>query len=71
MDSIGLAVLDPSKRRPGPAKREGRRQYPVILDESVAEWAKNTPDGLSGLVRRLLQDEYERTQRPSVETPAE
>lgn len=50
---------------PGPKKRgrkaiSGTRRYSVVLDETTAEWALSTREGLSAMVRRLLLAEHAR-----------
>lgn len=46
------------KRKRGPLPGPVRRQYPVLLDEQIGDWAKAQPGGLSGTVRRLLEEAY-------------
>ncbi len=45
-----------SRRKPGPVAGPERRQFTVLIDPDLGEWAKNQPGGLSELVRRLLHE---------------
>ncbi len=40
----------------------GVEKYTVSLDPARVEWAKAQPGGLSGTLRRLLDEEYARAQ---------
>jgi len=50
------------RRKRGPRPKGFIRQH-VFLPADLAEWAKNHPEGLSGLVRRLLKDEQQRQEQ--------
>lgn len=50
-------------RRPGPLPGVARRQYTLLIDEELGDWGKAKPGGLSGLVRRLLQEEKSKEER--------
>jgi hypothetical protein len=57
--------------RKGPVPR-GHVDTHILLPLKLREWAKEEPEGLAGLVRTLLQAEYERRtgQRfPTTDTP--
>ena len=58
LDKTG-EILTPS-RKPGPVPGVPTRKYNVMLEESLAEWAKVQPGGLSEMVRRLLNEERQR-----------
>jgi len=47
-------------RKPGPVPGIPTRKYNVLIEESLAEWAKGEPGGMSAMVRRLLKAERQR-----------
>lgn len=47
-------------KRPGPVPVAGRVRTTIYLDESLSEWGKHQPGGLSELMRRLLEQERSR-----------
>lgn len=49
----------PHPLRPGPVPK-GRARYNMFLPPALGDWAKAHPEGLSGLIRRLLADERRR-----------
>jgi len=53
--------MKPAPKQPkrGPRPKGFLRQH-VFLPADLAEWAKNHPEGLSGLIRRLLKEEQAR-----------
>ena len=53
----------PERRKPGPLPGPSMRLYSMRLDPADADWGKRQPDGLSGLVRRLLKQERQRQER--------
>jgi len=59
METQSLTIV----KRPGPVKKKGRTQYSVILDADLAEWAKDQPNGLSGMIRQLLEAERKKVER--------
>jgi hypothetical protein len=50
-----------ARKKPGPRPKGYVRQQ-AFLPKDIAEWAKDHPEGYSGLVRRLLTEEYYRQQ---------
>ncbi len=50
-------------RKPGPVPGMPTRKYNVLIEESLAEWAKGEPGGMSAMVRRLLKAERQRRAR--------
>jgi hypothetical protein len=51
-------------RKPGRPKRGHTvRKFTVMLPPDLHEWAMQQPEGISGLVRRLLTAEREKSQR--------
>ena len=53
--------MENEDRKRGRPKGVETRTYQVKLPPDVAEWGKSTPEGLSGLLRRLLDEERSRT----------
>jgi hypothetical protein len=49
----------PPRRKPGP-RPKGYKRINVFLPRDLADWAMDQPEGLSGLLRRLLIEEYQR-----------
>jgi len=64
MTDATTAAADRQDRRKGrpPGTRMGVEKYTVSLDPARVEWAKAQPGGLSGMLRRLLDEEYARAQ---------
>ena len=57
----------PLRKKRGPLPRLGPLvQSHVYLPESLLVWAKQQPERLSGLVRRLLEEERSRQQQPEM-----
>ena len=52
----------PQSRKRGP-KPKGYGNTHVLLPQDLIDWAKSQPEGLSGLVRRLLTAERQRRAR--------
>lgn len=50
-----METLQKPRKRPGPPKR-GYVDTHFLLPPELLEWAKFRPEGLGGLVRRLLQE---------------
>lgn len=48
------------RKKSGPVAGPPRIKYTILLDEKLGEWAKNEPEGLSGLTRDLLTAEKKR-----------
>jgi hypothetical protein len=51
------------KRKRGPAKGTPTEKYTLQLEAETAEWGKLQPGGLSELVRRLLRQAYQESQK--------
>ena len=51
------------RRKPGRKPGPERRQYPVLIEEELGDWAKAQPGGLSETVRRLLREAREKAER--------
>lgn len=49
-----------ARRKPGPIANPYLVPATVFLDSRLVEWGKNLPDGLSALLRRLMEEEYRR-----------
>jgi hypothetical protein len=56
---MGRKKPSPQPKKPGPPKR-GYGHAHILLPPDLIEWAKHHPEGLSGLVRRLLAQERDR-----------
>ena len=57
----------PSERVPkkrGPVKQVGMADTHIHLPAELLEWAKNQPERLSPMIRRLLTEERRKTQTP-------
>lgn len=65
------AEVPKEKRKPGRKSIPGTERYNVVLEQSVAGWAMNTPEGLSGMIRRLLAQEKARQERAASKTEAQ
>ena len=39
---------------------QGNVKCQVVLEPEIVQWAKYHPEGISGMLRRLMRDEYER-----------
>jgi len=57
--SSSTAEVKQPKKKTGPKPR-GYVRCQLLVPPEALEWAKDHPDGLSGLVRRLLREEIER-----------
>ena len=55
-------TVAPRKRKRGPVKR-GYEDTHLLLPPELIDWAKQYPEGMGALVRRLLKEEYERQRR--------
>jgi len=54
----------PQRKRRGPKPRLGVQvSTHVLLPPELMEWAKDQPEGLSGLIRQLLAAERERREK--------
>lgn len=53
--------VPPYNKKTGPAK-QGWEDTHVLLPPYLIDWAKEYPEGMGALVRRLLKEEYERQQ---------
>ena len=62
--------MSDDERRPGRPKGIETRPYRVLLPEELAEWAKVSVHGLSGLLRRLLSEEKARQDAETKPFPA-
>ena len=49
-----------TRRKPGPVPGPPTKKYNLLLEETLAEWGKRQPGGLSQLLRRLLKEERDR-----------
>jgi hypothetical protein len=44
------------RRKPGPVPGPEKRQFTILIEPDLGEWAKQQPGGLSEMVRRLLRE---------------
>jgi hypothetical protein len=62
-------ALTRERRKPGrPKTGNNVEKYTVMLPPWLHEWAMNHAEGLSGLVRRLLQEEEGRGKKRGVQS---
>ena len=54
-----MAKKSAKKRKPG-RPSTGVEQFNITIPPDLGEWAKRQPEGLSGLVRRLLSQKREK-----------
>ena len=54
--------LEKKRKKPGRTPAPGPPNYKrnILLPDELTDWAKEQPEGLSGLVRKLLEDERKR-----------
>ena len=63
MDNDKQETDSPERRRgrpPGTVRPSSMMKTTMLLDPEDTEWAKTQPEGLSGLVRRLLAEAHEK-----------
>ena len=61
-----MEEMQPNRRPPGRPKRGNRvKKFTIMLPPEVHTWAMEQPEGVSALVRQLLQDEQARRTRQS------
>lgn len=55
-----VSMNNKDKRKPGPVAGIPTYKTTVMLEQEIVDWAKEKPEGLSAMMRRLLREEYEK-----------
>ena len=59
MQTTLILPAESYRKKPG-RPPQGNVKCQVVLEPEIVQWAKYHPEGISGMLRRLMRDEYER-----------